>query len=180
MTEILITSEALVKALINISDNVSPKFIQPAIREAQEVRLRGILGDALLNKLKDVVADGTPYPEPYATLLARCQYVVAYTAVARVIPKVTYKIGNFGLVKSSDTNQQAVTSQEMDKMVEAYTNDADRCALGLQQYLLQNKVLFPELTETQCNGIRANLYSSASCGVWLGGSRGRIMRRVRR
>ena len=176
MVDMLLTNEMFVKSLMNISDNVSTKYLLPAIREAQEIRLRSIIGDCLLESLKGYVSSGDNIPEQYIELLDRCQYVLAYMTAARVIPKVTYKIGNFGLVKTSDENQQVASSQEMDKMVEAYINDAVVCVRDLQRWLLENRSEFPELRECDCNRMMANLYSSASCGLWLGGARGKYIR----
>ncbi len=58
MTEILLSSEAFIKSVSSISDNVAGKYILPSLREAQEIGLRGILGDCLLDALKERKAAG--------------------------------------------------------------------------------------------------------------------------
>ena len=58
MAEILLSSEQFVKSVTSISDNVAGKYLLPSLREAQDVGLRGIIGDTLLAKLKQLVADG--------------------------------------------------------------------------------------------------------------------------
>lgn len=182
MTTTLLTSEAYVKAALNISDNVSAKYLLPAILEAQEVRLRSILGDCLTEALKAKVEDGSieaPENVKYKFLADRCKALLSYMTAVQVIPKVTYKIGNFGLVKSSDENQQVASVEEMDKLTEHYAHLADTCAGDLQRYLLENRASYPELRECDCSRMRANLYSSATCGIWLGGARG-YMRRAGR
>ena len=50
--EYLLVSETFVKSVTSISDNVSGKYIQSSIREAQEIALKSILGTCLLDKLK--------------------------------------------------------------------------------------------------------------------------------
>ena len=52
MAEFLLTSEKFVKEVSSISDNVAGKYIQPSIREAQEVWLKSIIGSNLLNYIK--------------------------------------------------------------------------------------------------------------------------------
>ena len=47
--DILLTSEEFVKSYSNISNNVNGKYLRVAIREAQEIELRGILGSFLLD-----------------------------------------------------------------------------------------------------------------------------------
>ena len=173
------TSETFVKSVSNISDNLAGKYVLPSIREAQEVSLKSILGTCLLNKLKDLGLAGDldkPENAQYKDLVDRCQYYLAYTAIVEITNKVSYKIGNFGVAKSSDENLSVVTQDEIGKMQYYYQSKADFCALELQQWLLDNKSYFPELNECTCQKIKSNLYSAATCGLWLGGPRGKIVR----
>lgn len=177
MAEYLLTSETFVKSVSNISDNVAGKFILPSIREAQEIRLKSILGSCLLSVLKTMGANGElddPGNEAYKALVDQCQYFLAYSAVVELANKVSYKIGNFGVAKSSDENLTVATQDEIAKQEYYYQSKADFHALELQQWLLDNRASFPELDECQCGKIRSNLYSAATCGLWLGGPRGRM------
>ena len=179
MAEYLLTSESFVKSVSSISDNIAGKYILPSIREAQEVALKSILGSCLLNALKTLGAAGTLNAagnENYKDLVDRCQYFLAYTAIVEITNKVSYKIGNFGVAKSNDENLSVVTQDEIGKMQYYYQSKADFCALELQQWLLDNRTFFPELNDCACAKIKANLYSAASCGLWLGGPRGKAVR----
>src|SRR5574344_1796373 len=102
MAEILLSSEAFVKSVSSASDNLSGKYILPSLREAQELGLKGILGDLLLAKLKDLIKNGTLETDSnavYTTLVAHCQYYPAYMTIVAVTNTVSYKIGNFGVTK---------------------------------------------------------------------------------
>lgn len=176
MAEILLTSEAFVKSVTNVSDNLAGKYILPAIREAQEQGLKGILGDCLLAKLKSLISTST-LTGAYKDLVDRCRYYLAYLAIVEVTNKVSYKIGNFGVAKSSDENLQVASYEEIVKMQYYYQSKVDSHCIDLQNWLLENKSSFPELNECQCNKIASNLHSAASCGVWLGGPRGKRRRR---
>ena len=178
MAEYLLTSEVFVKSVSNISDNVAGKFILPSIREAQEIKLKSILGSCLLSALKTMGGNGTlddAGNEKYKELVDRCQYFLAYSAIVEILPKVSYKIGNFGVAKSTDENLQVATQDEIAKQEYYYQSKADYYALELQKWVLENHASFPELTECQCGKIRSNLYSAATCGLWLGGPRGRVL-----
>ena len=179
MEEFLLTSEKFVKEVSSISNNVAGKYIQSSIREAQEIGLKSILGTCLLARLKELGLAkqlDSPGNEAYKDLVDRCQYYLAYTAIVELTNKVSYKIGNFGVAKSSDENLSVVTQDEIGKMQYYYQSKADFCALELQQWLLDNKTYFPELNECTCQKIKSNLYSAATCGLWLGGPRGKIVR----
>lgn len=175
MAEILLTSESFVRSVTNVSDNLAGKYILPSIREAQDMGLKGILGDALLSKVKHLLKteslDGA-----YKELVDRSQYYLAYMAIVEVTNKVSYKISNFGVAKSNDENLQVATMDEIVKMQYYYQSKADAYCMDLQNWILENRESFPELTVCQCNKIKANLHSAASCGIWLGGARGKKRR----
>lgn len=180
MTEILLISTKMVKSVTSISDNLAGKYLQSSIREAQEQGLKGILGDCLLSRLKNLVDEekiDDPENEAYKALLEHCQYYLAYLSVVEVTNKVSYKIGNFGVAKSQDENLQVATYEEIVKMQYYYQSKVDAHCLDLQNWILDNKAAFPELTDCQCNKIKSHLHSAASCGVFLGGRRGKMMRR---
>lgn len=183
MAEILLSSEAFVKSMTSVSDNLSGKYILPSLREAQEIGLRNILGDSLLSKLKSLVKENVienPANAKYKELIDRCQYYLAYVTIVEVTNKTTYKVGNFGVTKNTDENMQMATQDEVAKMQYYYQSKADACCYDLQNWLMDNRSSFPELNECDCKRISSNLYSAASCGIFLGGARGKSKRRCRK
>ena len=172
MAEILLTSETFVKSVTNVSDNLAGKYILPSIREAQEQGLKSILGNCLLSKVKHLFNTDS-LEGIYKELVDHCQYYLAYAAIVEVTNKVSFKIGNFGVAKSTDENLQVASYDEIVKMQYYYQTKVDAYCLELQQWLLQNKESIPELTESQCRKLSSNLHSAASCGIFLGGARGK-------
>ena len=180
MAEILLSSEKFIKETTNVSDNLSGKYLLPSLREAQEIGLRGILGDCLLAKLKQLVKEGEinlPVNVAYKDLLDRCQYYLAYATIVEVVDRVSYKVANFGVSKSTDENLQMATQDEIAKQKFFYQAKADNYCLNLQNFILNNRQAYPELTACDCSRIEANLKSAASCGIFLGGARGKVIRR---
>lgn len=183
MAEILLSSEAFVKSVTSVSDNLSGKYILPSLREAQEINLKSILGDSLLSKLKSLVKGGKiedSVNAHYKDLIDRCQYYLAYVTIVEVTNKTSFKIGNFGVTKSTDENLQVATQDEIAKMQYYYQTKADACCYDLQSWLIDNRTNFPELNDNDCRRIQSNLYSAATCGIFLGGARGKMKRRCRR
>lgn len=174
MAEILLSSEAFVKSVTSISDNLAGKYLLPSLREAQEIGLKSILGEALLTRLKDIARLRT-FGEngKYKELIDQCQYYLAYATIVEVTTRVSYKIANVGVSRTSDENVQSASQDEIAKLQYYYESKKDVCCMELQNYLLANRGSFPELTESQCHKIESNLYSSASCGIYLGGARGK-------
>ena len=182
MTEILLTSENFIKEILNISDNTAGKFILPSIREAQDIALRQVIGSCLLSKLCSLVGDGTikdPGNEAYSDLVDELQYFLGYSAVVELIPRVSYKIGNFGMAKSNDENLYVAADGEIQRQIYFYQSKADHYCLELQRWILDRRAAFPELSECSCRDMQAHLDNAASCGIFLGGARGRVTSRGR-
>lgn len=181
-TDILLTSEAFIKDISSISDNVAGKYLLPSIREAQEVGLRGIVGSALLGKLKALasakMSEDEDIAEPYASLLSLVQYYLAYAAIVEIAHKVTFKIANAGVLRSEDENVAVAGDTDMNRTAAYYQAKADSACADVQRYCLANRAGLPELDEVSCDQIRANLYSAASCGIFLGGPRGKRLPRI--
>lgn len=176
MAEILLTSEKFVKEVTSVSDNLNAKYLRPSIREAQEVKYKEIVGANLLAKLKALVSSGDinlPANIAYKDLLDESQYFLAYSAIVEVCTKVGYKVGNIGVAKTSDQNVQDASQDEIAKLQFYYQAKADASCYQLQGWILDNYTAFPELGVGACNRIRANLRSAATCGIWLGGARGK-------
>ena len=179
MAEILLSSENFIKSVTNISDNVSGKFILASLREAQEIGLKSILGDSLLEKLKTLVQGKSIDQQDnimYKYLLNKCQYYLAYMTIVEIVYKVSYKIGNAGVVKTADENLQVASFEEIVAQKEFYQGKADFHCMEIQNYILENRSDFPEVDDCTCRKIHATLHSAATCGFFLGGARGKRRR----
>ena len=170
MTDILLITEQSIKNITNISDNMSGKLLLTAIRESQEINLREILGDALLDELKRQVAEND-VRETYNHLILQCQYFLAYQSCANICMITSVKIDSAGLQRVSDEKMEPLPVSEVNQIHDYYQTKADFYCERLQNFLLQHKEDYPQLNAKQCNSINANLYSSATCGIFLGGPR---------
>ena len=176
MQQVLLTSEKRVKEIACINDSVASEYILAAITEAQETRLKSVIGPALLKKVKSLIADKqieSSENETYLDLVESAQYYLAYTTVTELTFKTTFKVTNFGVVTTNDENLQVPSFGDIVKVREYYQAKADYYCIELQKFCLENRERLPELSENMCSRIHANLYSAASCGIWLGGPRGK-------
>ncbi len=179
MAKILLTSENFVKGYTNISDNLAAGYLGPAIRETQDVDLTEILGSALVDKLCELVSAGTidePENAIYKEVLSHSQFVMAYGAIAKVIPITAVKIDNFGPSQSNDDNIRPVSISDISTIIGWYTRKFESYSRDLMRYVLSVKEQIPELDECSCNRIKAHLNSAAASGLFLGGPRGRRLK----
>ena len=171
MTDVFLVSENAVRQLLAVSDNVAGQFTAVAIREAQEVDYRRVIGAALLDQLKGLVATqsiGLPGYVEYKALLDASQLYLAYAAAVRLMPRVQYKVANVGVFKAGDDHATAVSYDDTAAITDSYRTVRDAFCRDLQAYLLRHAGEFPELAECHCREIRAQLNHTATCGIYLG------------
>ena len=105
MEKILLVSANFIKNVTNIDDNMPGKLIEPAIYEAQVEGLRTVLGDALVDRLEELVRtdeiDQEGY-EMYKALLTKCQYYLTYTVMANICMLTAVKVSPAGLEQVSE------------------------------------------------------------------------------
>ena len=170
--DILLTSEEDIKTYTSLNDNTAGEYIQPAMYMAQKSDLEACIGTKLVRKLQELVGTNQIEElefENYKELLD--DYVadfLAYATIVRLIPVVSFKIGNAGVVRT-DVN---MAYGEVFNLKEYYQNQADYLMYRMQKYLIANYNKFPELTgHRTIDELRANLYSAASVPIFLGGKR---------
>lgn len=179
MAKVLLISEDKIKTLSGLDNNIWGKNLLPAIREAQEIGLQGIIGSCMYERLCSMVEDGSIMDNKnsaYKSLLDnQIQYYLLYKVISDLIPIIGIKLANIGVVISNDEHIQNLTEDERSRVDTYYEQRSDFYCKRLQEYLLNNKELYPELDECACNNMKANLESAASTGLWLGGYRSHII-----
>jgi hypothetical protein len=71
---------------------------------------------------------------------------------------------------------QSVSFDEVQIVADYYRSRADYYKNSLQEWLRYNQDKFPELSARTQNQTTANLRSSATTSIWLGGARGKRIR----
>lgn len=176
MKNIFLCSEQFIRSLTNIDNNIQGKFLQSAMRESQDIDLQQVLGTNLFQKLLMLVASdeiGTFENIEYKKLLDNCQYFLAYSSIAKIIPICNVKISNIGVNQTDDENVKSLSLKEMFQMEDYYKKKADFYKGLLQAYLEAHAQFFDEMKDCNCNGIGPEVHSAASTSIFLGGRRSR-------
>lgn len=175
--KVFLVSPEFVKSFSNISDNLSDKYLLTAIDEVQNIHYQKILGSCLLKKLYSLVEDNSIELEEnaiYKDLLDISKYFIVYKTIEQIIPIVAVKISNIGANQTNDVNANSLSFNDSMKVAENYHNKADFYALRLQEFLRENQSKIAELDcSCSCNKLAANITSTESSGIWLGGNRGK-------
>lgn len=168
---VLLISEDLLKSITNIDSNLSPKFILPAIRLAQDNELKQILGEKLLNKIKSLIytkeIDLLANDKYKELLIDYIQIYVCYATIKHILYLNGFKIANLGVLRTDDEKANNISQNEINVLKSYYDNIANNYKYDLQEYLRKHRNDFPELT------CKSNLFSASNSVLWLGGERGR-------
>ena len=174
MTNILLISEDTLKTYSHLNDNIWGKSLTPAIITAQDIYLQKFLGSCLYKKILELVKSGEIRNENYVMYKELLDNYIAnfliYQTLANLIPEISTKITNMGLVTSNDEHVQNVTQGERDLVMGQYQKYADAYCKMMQDFLKENRDSFPELN---CCGTSPTLDSASSTSLFLGGTRGR-------
>ncbi len=181
MNNILLISEDYIKSNSTLNDNCFGKWLLPTIRESQEINLQNILGSNLFNKIMSLIENNTIRNVEnmgYKALLdEQIRPYLLYQVQANLIPYINFKLGNIGSVVSNDEHIQTLSQGNLELLQNNFQNKADFYARRLQQYILDKADSLKELDEDACNKIRQNLDSAATTGLFLGGYRGKKIKK---
>ena len=177
-TDTLLISPNYIKQNSEVDLNVAEPYIAPSIVYAQNIGLKHIIGECLLNVLKNMVSDNSiknPENVAYKTLLNDyIQPYLIYAVLERMAIPLAYKTSNFSSATRTDDDKMSSSSFSEVALIKNYWKDEkDSYKRELQCYLKKNKSLYPELASC-CD---TNLNSTADTGLWLGGDRGKIINR---
>lgn len=173
MTNILLISEDYIKTNSGLNESVWGSYLTPAIRDAQDMGLQTIIGSSLYKSILSQIDNDTLTEANRHLLDEYVQIYLMYQTISDLVPIIGVKLTNLGAVVSNDEHLTNLSQGDRELVQNFYKNKADFYCKEMQRYLLNNREAYPELDECSCEGMRANLYSCASTGLWLGGARGR-------
>lgn len=170
--KIFLVSPDDVKAASNINYNVDDNDVSSAIRTSQNIYLRDIIGDKLLEALQDMVSAGTiENTENAAYLTLLDDYVAEYLtfkACVEITVPISLKIRNIGISQDFDSNIQAAQLQNIAELADYYETQAIDKANRMIDFLRQNRAAFPELDIHCVCGHEPNLKKKANTQLYLG------------
>lgn len=140
-------NEAEIKQNSVVGDNLDAKYIAPSIVAVQDVYLEPIIGSRLIQRLGEMVTDGTidDAPAIYKTLLD--EYIQPYLlnkVISEICVQIFAKIRNSGVVKFTDTQQNNIDLADNNYIRKHYEDLALVYGERLVDYLNKNRQSIPE------------------------------------
>ena len=92
MANVLFISEARLKALTAVHDNVQPNDIMPFVLQSQDIYIQDILGTTLYNNLKTAVSASTTTAAEQTLINDYLSPTLANYAIYLALPSLNYKV----------------------------------------------------------------------------------------
>lgn len=141
----LFISEKTVKENSLISNNVDGKYIQNAIRTAQDISLQPIIGSKMFQKISRMISEDTLTDEYRNLLVDYIQPILLNAVMSDLVLQLTYKFRNMGTVQTTDTNLMIPSLRDLQYIREDYTLKAQFYMGRLSDYLKENCQTFKDV-----------------------------------
>lgn len=153
MSRVLLINESVLKQETILNDNVGVEFIRPAIEASQDMYLQQLIGTELIDKLYQLVIDGTIQNEDnehYKMLID--DYItnyLKYKVLAEITLPLAYKYRSAGVVQTNGDHYQQSTLRDATMIQSHYEQRATFYGERLTKYLNANSGDFPEYMSTR-------------------------------
>jgi len=144
MTPLITPQHLRDRGLIQL--NVPDGIVLPIIRKVHDIELEPTIGDGLLKALETKKAAGTLTSGNYFTLYN--EYVIdvlCYATMAELVLLSSYQIYTKGLVKKSDTFQDSLNYEEIERISDKYKQDMESYKSRMMRFLDKYKSNYAEL-----------------------------------
>lgn len=162
---VLFLSPRTVKNNTIIGEEVNEDMIRVAVRQVQDIDLNKIIGSALLQKLQQLIAQGTIAEESntaYKVLLD--EYILPYMqsmVVASISFDLAYKWRNKGVITTSDERIENTPYDDVARLVQKHKVNAAAYREYLVKFLCAHSNDYPELCSScDCGALASPTTSS--------------------
>lgn len=156
MNNILLISEKTIKENSLVSNNVDGKYIQNAIRSAQDLSVQPIIGQKLFERLCEGVSEQNLTELETDLISTYIQPVLLNAVMSDLVLQLTYKFRNLGVVQTTDTNIMVPSLNELQYIREDYNMKATFYMNRLSDFLEANCSKFKQYSGCECNKLKAN------------------------
>lgn len=156
MNNILLISEKTIKENSLVSNNVDGKYIQNAIRTAQDISLQPIIGSKLFKRLCEGVAQDNLSELETDLISTYIQPILLNAVMSDLVLQLTYKFRNMGTVQTTDTNIILPSLKDLEYIRNDYSMKATFYMNRLSDYLKANCTKFAQYPGCCCEELKAD------------------------
>ena len=156
MNNILLISEKTIKENSLVSNNVDGKYIQNAIRTAQDISLQPIIGQKLFERLCEGVSEDNLTELETELIKTYIQPVLLNAVMSDLVLQLSYKFRNLGAVQTTDTNIIIPSLSDLEYIRNDYSLKCTFYQNRLSDFLEANCTKFKQYPDCECGKLKAN------------------------
>ena len=126
-----------------INENVDDKLLKSAIKEAQEIYMRDIIGSGLYDELQTQAFAGTLTANNTTLLDSYIAPCLKYYTITESMLPMTFKMMNKSVAAREAENARAVSIDELTMIEKRFRDKAEYYANRLRDYLRENTNTYP-------------------------------------
>ena len=126
-----------------INENVDDKLLKSAIKEAQEIYIRDIIGSGLYDELQTQAFAGTLTANNTTLLDSYIAPCLKYYTITESMLPMTFKLMNKSVAAREAENARAVSIDELTMIEKRFRDKAEYYANRLRDYLRENTNTYP-------------------------------------
>ena len=127
-----------------INENVDPKLLKSAIKEAQEIYIRDVIGSGIYDELQDQAYNDTLTTDNRTLLDSYIAPCSKYYSLTESMLPMTFKFMNKSVATRNSENATPITTSELTQIEQRYRDKAEYYAERLRDYLRENPTLYPK------------------------------------
>lgn len=171
MAYVIMISEARLKKITAIDENVEPDDLVTFITQAQDLKIQDILGTYFYNNLKDSIADNSLTDAERTLLNDYIAPVIAHYAYYYALPSLTYKTKNKAVLQPSSEESDSIGLDSIKYLRQSIRDTAEFYESRLRDYLCDYSDLFPDYVSTDGKGMDPSMVKKVTNGFYTPTSR---------
>lgn len=167
MSNVLFISEARLKSLTAIHDNVTPSDLMPYVLQGQDIYIQDLLGTSFYNSLKTAVSASTLTAAEDTLIDDYLSPTLANYALYLAIPTLNYKFKNKAVLNPTSEESNSTTLEEIKYLRQSVQDAAQFYAERTIDYLKANDSEFPNYTNPDSDYMLPNKITQYNHGVYI-------------
>ena len=156
LADVLLLNRDDLMRITAFNGNIDEDKLLPHIKTAQDIHLRPVIGSKLMEKCKQLVADGTlndSINANYKTLVYK--YItpcLSFWSAWDAMPFIQYEIANGGVFQHNSENSATPSDESVIMLIQKFKDKAESYSTIMSDYLCDNSNKYPELNEATTGG----------------------------
>lgn len=159
-------SEARLKRITSIDNNVEPDELVQFIVQAQDLKIQSLLGTKFYNNLKDSIADDSLTSDERTLLNDYIAPVIAHYAYYYALPSLNYKTKNKAVVTPTSEESTTTELSELKYLRQSIRDTAEFYESRLRDYLCDFSSLFPDYINYGTDGMSPSTAKRSTSGFF--------------